>query len=196
MVEGLNHGAVIPSVQACTTSIVRVLVIPGLDETWWRSEHFTLSTSATGYNSELCTDRPFGHTDAVLRLRGQQSDIQLRYSHEVWRAAFVRSDVAKVRSESCTSRINVYHYLTALLAVGSLEGDSSTTSSTSKPPTSRLMTIFTPSATCTDIVTYDGEYFWQGELFEQGDVYCYVPSFIQRCSQQILQSRYLSTRMV
>src|SRR5207248_337590 len=50
---------------------------------------------------------------------------------------------------------------------------STSTSSASIP----LTTIFTPPASCFSIITYDGSYFWQGELFQTGDPDCYPTLF-------------------
>jgi hypothetical protein len=44
-------------------------------------------------------------------------------------------------------------------------------------PTPALTTVFHPPASCTNVVTYNGAYLWQGELFESGDLNCYPASF-------------------
>ena len=51
----------------------------------------------------------------------------------------------------------------------------------SSPTTTRspipLTTIFTPPASCLDVVTYDGKQFWQGGISQTGDAGCYPSGF-------------------
>jgi hypothetical protein len=41
-----------------------------------------------------------------------------------------------------------------------------------------LTTIFTPPASCSSIITYDGTYLWQGGVLQTGDLDCYPTSFL------------------